>query len=76
MGWAQRGVQKVVQDCPRCGSRRPKELVEGPKRLNAFAYLLFAFCTCGFGLLAFPIFNKRHLEAYCQKCGHTFNPNL
>ena len=76
MGDARRSFNKVIQRCPHCGSRKPKELVEGPKRLNVVAYLLFGFLTCGLGLLAFPVFNKRSLEAYCEECEGTFHPDV
>ena len=71
---ARRGFNKVIKTCPQCRARGPKELVEGPKRFNIVPYLLFSLCTCFVGLLFFPLFNKSHLEAYCDECGTSFEP--
>lgn len=65
-------AQKIVDPCPYCKSRRPKDLVEGPRRFHVGPYLLFSFITCGLGLLLFPIFFQRQSEAYCRNCDITF----
>lgn len=76
MARANRGVQKIMDRCPECGSRKPKELVEGPKRFHLVVYLIFGLCTCGFGLLFFPLFSKRYLQAWCPECETTFDPRF
>lgn len=72
--WAGRGANKIMKRCPFCGSRRPKENVEGPKRLNLVGYIGFTICTCGLGIVTLPLFRNRYLEAYCEDCGRTFTP--
>ena len=71
---ATRGFQKVMDPCPYCGSRRPKELVEGPKRFRGCLYLAVSLLTCGLGLLFFPFFYTQHVEAWCSECEKTFHP--
>ena len=71
-----RGTNKVMQRCPDCGSRKPKELVEGEKQFDAITWLIVSVVTCGFGLILFPMFMKRSLVAYCHECDYTFRPNL
>jgi hypothetical protein len=65
--------QKVGREiCDRCGDRKPKEVIDGGKKLNVVAYLLFSVLTCGLGLFAFPVFMRRVYDAECGRCGHTF----
>ncbi len=66
---------KVVQKCPKCGKPGPKDLVQGPKRMNWVGYIIVGLLTGGVGLFFFPAFNKSHLEAHCDSCGHTFKPH-
>jgi hypothetical protein len=69
-----RGTSKIMQRCPSCGGRRPKELVEGERQFHTVAFVVVFFLTCGLGLIAFPAFFSRPLVAYCDRCGATFYP--
>lgn len=71
-----RGTSKIMQRCPDCGSRKPKELVEGGKELDVAKYLVVTIFTCGFGLILFPLCMKRSLMAYCHECDYTFHPSM
>ncbi len=73
---ANRTFNKIVQRCPHFDSRKPKEIVEGGKQRTVVPYLLFSVLTCDLGLLAFPIFMKSGLRAYCEECESTFRPNV
>jgi hypothetical protein len=69
---AARQFNKVMVDCPHCGSRKPKELVEGPFRFNTGLYFCISLFTCGLGLVLFPFLFQRNLEAYCSRCDDSF----
>jgi len=71
VGYASRQFSKVMQRCPYCGSRRPKELVE-TKQFNVLPYVLFGLLTCGIGLLLPFLFFRKNLEAYCENCDVSF----
>lgn len=68
-----RQFQKVMKRCPHCGSRRPKELVEGPRRFRFGLYLTVGIITCGLGLLLPFLFFEEALEAYCDECEESFS---
>lgn len=72
-----RGFQKVLEKCPACGSKKPKELVEGksqPISIPALiVVLVIALFTCGLGLLLLPLIKPpREVVAYCADCDHSF----
>lgn len=69
---AARTANKVMERCPNCGDKRPKELVEGAKRVNWVAFGILFCCTLGLGLVLVPLWYKGHLEAYCEECEQTF----
>lgn len=70
---AVRTFDKVTDRCPNCGSRRPKQLVEGPQRLNGCSYLLAIGLTCGLALPFFFLFVSRGLQAWCDECDTAFD---
>ena len=63
-----------MQTGPECGSRKPKELVEGPEEFDWVPWLIVSLATCGFGLVFFYKFQKRQVYAYCDRCGLEFAP--
>jgi hypothetical protein len=75
---ALRQFNKIVCECPFCGKYGPKELVEGPKRLNVgiviTAIVLIPF-TCFLSLIMLAFARERSLEAYWKVCGDTFDPD-
>lgn len=74
---ALRGYSKVMDRCPHCGSRKPKELVEKkivPSQGMIIAVVILGIFTCGVGLLLLIyLFNQRSVLAYCDECDETFS---
>jgi hypothetical protein len=69
---AVRQFSKVDEPCPRCGSTRPKELVEGRETFETGIYLVVALLSCGLGALFPSLFRQRPLRAYCERCDTSF----
>lgn len=69
---ALRAANKVMERCPACGDRQPKELVEGARKMRWVAFCLWVPCTLGLALFWPPLWYNAALEAYCPACGLTF----
>lgn len=72
---ALRTATKVTDKCPECGSRAPKELVEGRRRVNVpllVAIVILSPFGCFLPLFFIPLCFYSTLEAYCEKCQESF----
>lgn len=65
---ALRTAAKVMNRCPACGDRSPKELVESETRTNWKMFWLLLLFTAGLGLLYVPLWHGSHLQAFCPGC--------
>jgi hypothetical protein len=68
---ALRGTSKIVKTCPYCGNLGPKEFIEGEKKVNWVVFTVLFLLTAGVGLIAVPLWYRRNLEAFCDKCSKT-----
>lgn len=71
---ALRTLTKVTDPCPRCGSRRPKDLAEKRQEIHGGClFLLTVLFTCGLGVFLYPLFvSPARMEAYCTACDTAF----
>ena len=69
-----RQFNKVADVCPKCGSRKPKDLVEGPAKFHGCMYLFVCLMTLGLAIPFIILFRDRPLMAYCHKCDSYFPP--
>lgn len=69
---ALRTVRKVMDRCPHCGGRSPKELVEGEKRVRWVALAVWTLCTLGVALFLPFLWYRSGVEAYCEECDRSF----
>jgi|GEM_PF-4181721 len=67
-----RGTNKVMKKCRHCRHYGPKELVEGPKRIDWVAFLFLLLFTAGFGLVFFHLWYHTKIAAYCSECDEVF----